>query len=164
MNALMNQQNLIRLRLLARAWSRMCGGYGILGHWIGLTRGAFLGAVIWTLLVAFPKFFEIKPENECQRLDCLLTQSDIQTLANYTVILTFVLFITEIFIKPWARSMPITDDLRDIATSGVPEAAFALFELYAEQGAEAQKRMWLRKASELGHHKAVKISKLQEKQ
>ena len=164
MKALVNQRNLTRLRLLARAWSRMFGGYGIFGTWIGLTRGTFLGAVLWTLLVALPKFFEIKPEDECQRLDCLLTQSDIQFLADYTVLLVFVSVLTEIFIKPWARSMPITDDLRAVAASGVPEAAFALAELYAEQGAEAQTKLWLRNAVELGHHKAIKISKKQEKQ
>ncbi len=150
------QINLTRLRLAARAWSRICGGYGFLGNWKGMTRGVLLGSVLWTALVAMPRFFQLEPGSECLSLECVLTPSDLQILVNYSFVLVLVLFPTEIFIKPWARSMPITDELRALATSGVPEAAFALAELYTDQGAEGQARIWLTKAAELGHRNAIK--------
>ncbi|UWR88043.1 hypothetical protein [Phaeobacter inhibens] len=151
----------VRIQLAARAWSRICGGYGIVGQCKGLLMGSLLGSVLWTALVALPRYFQFAPSNTCQTYDCALTTADMQVLVNYSFILAFILLPTELFIKPWARSMQITDELRSMAVRGVPEAAFALAELYSARGASSQAQIWLTRASDLGHRTAIKQLKRQ---
>ncbi|UTS79113.1 hypothetical protein [Phaeobacter piscinae] len=153
----------VRIRLAARAWSRVCGGYGIVGQWKGLLMGSLLGSVLWTALVALPRYHQLDPDSACQTYDCALTTADMQVLVNYSFILAFILLPTELFIKPWARSMQITDELRSMAVRGVPEAAFALAELFSARGASSQAQIWLTRASDLCHRTAIKQLKRQKR-
>lgn len=125
--------------------------------------GSLLGSVLWTALVALPRYFQLDPGNTCPTYDCALTTADMQVLVNYSFILAIILLPTELFIKPWARSVQITDELRSMAVRGVPEAAFALAELYSESGANSQAQIWLTRASDLGHHTAIKQLKRQKR-
>ncbi len=136
MTAAMSKTNVMRLRLMARAWSRLCGGYGFWGQWRGVMRCVWIVSISWTALVAVPRLFQLAPRSACRSLDCAPTADDLQVLVALSIPLAAGLLITELLIKPWARSMAISEELRSLAATGVPEAAYALAELHSDRGAE----------------------------
>ncbi|WP_162894094.1 hypothetical protein [Phaeobacter sp. LSS9] len=152
----MSSTNLTRLRLTARAWSRLCGGYGFWGQWRGVMRCVWIISISWTALVAVPCLFQLSRQRGCWSVGCTLTANDLQVLVALSIPLAAGLLITELLIKPWARSMAISDELRSLAVNGMPEAAFALAELYSDQGAEGHARLWMANAADLGHRTAIK--------
>ncbi|UWR42092.1 hypothetical protein K4F85_04160 [Phaeobacter inhibens] len=152
----MSKTNVTRLCLMARAWSRLCGGYSFWGQWRGVMRCVWIVSISWTALVAVPRLFQLSRQGGCRSVGCTLTAEDLQVLLALSIPLAAGLLITELLIKPWARSMPISDELRSLAANGMSEAALALAELYADRGAEDQARLWMAKAADLGHRIAIK--------
>lgn len=155
MSATLEEATQVRLRLAARAWSRICGGYGFVGQWRGIIGGSICAACLWTAQVLVASLFQSFGQDTCSLEDCMITVADVQHLISYSVALVLVLFPTEVFIKPWARSMPISHALHTHAANGVPEAAFALAELHLEQGAEREAQFWLKRAADFRHYKAI---------
>lgn len=150
----------VRLRLAARAWSRMLGGYGIFGQWRGTMRCSVFVAIVWTAQVLISSLFR----GDLSMLETSMsTPENAQVFIIYCFVIAVILVVTEIFIKPWARSMPISDELRALAQKGVPEAAYALAELNDAQGAKQEANEWLEHAAALGHRKAMKQLKRNKK-
>lgn len=156
MNMAMNKTNVTQLRLMARAWSRLCGGHGFWGQWRGVMRCVWIVSISWTALVAVPRLFQLAPRSACRSFECALTADDFQILVALSIPLAAGLLITELLIKPWARSMAVSDELRSLAANGMPEAAFTLAELYADRGADSQAKLWMANAADLGHRTAIK--------
>ncbi len=156
MTAAMRKTNVTRLRLMARAWSRLCGGYGFWGQWRGVMRCVWIVSISWTVLVAVPRLFQLSRQGGCWSVGCTPTADDLQVLVALLIPFAAGLLLNELLIKPWARSMTISDELRSLAANGMPEAALALAELYADRGANSQSKFWMAKAADLGHRTAIK--------
>jgi len=156
MTMAMSKANVTRLRLMARAWSRLFGGYGFWGQWRGVMRCVWVISISWTALVVVPRLFQLSRQGGCRSVGCTLTADDLQALVVLSIPPAVGLLITELLIKPWARSIAISDELRSLAANGMPEAAFTLAELYSDRGAEGQARLWMAKAADLGHQTAIK--------
>lgn len=90
---------------------------------------------------------------------CFWTEERVEPLAYFYMRMMFIIIpiyvLIELILKPTAEQLTITDELVALAESGVPEAAFALSELYRDSGQEARAAIWNDRAVKLGHPSAI---------
>ena len=156
----------LRVKLAARAISRMGGGSGLWGAFVGNHRIMMLMialiAIYMTIvgIASFPEMQACLDTNQSHNCVTTMAEATVRDASGFIIFLAVLCVglscVLGLVVKPIAESLTITPELETLAAAGVPEAAQTLAELHDERGATAHAHMWREKAAALGHPAAKK--------
>lgn len=145
--------------LTLRAVVRMVGGkYPFLRMWYCLFAIGVLGLFV-AMISDWEQWMNCIGTASANGHTCFWTEERIESLAYFYVRMMLLIICTyvvvELILKPTAEKLTISDELVALGESGVPEAAFALSELYRDCGQEARAVIWNNRSAKLGHPSAT---------